>query len=162
MAHTSRSASLSHKAPAGRFITDELGTNHLQRHGASKIYIKRFVSHPHCATAQFKRRPIFACEDLVMLEAQFRRQKSRPDGLGQRLLIDESSAQRTDGTGVAVIREQCTANRTGPFAFRSRHSITPRWQILDDSALDGLQKTLEPEAFVAIWPPFRFLETQWR
>jgi len=71
----------------------------------SKVHVDRFVSDPHRAAAQLKRRPIFAGEDLVVLEPQLGSQNSSfSDRLAKRRLILESCVQRTDWTGVAVIR----------------------------------------------------------
>lgn len=123
MAHTSCSTSFPYKAPACRFITDELGINHLQCHSAPKVHVGCFVSHPHRAAAQLDRRPIVEAEDLVVLELQLGSQRSWVNGRpADRWPIVESTAQRTNRAGVAVIREQCTADRTDLFAFRTHAS----------------------------------------
>jgi phosphoglucomutase len=60
MAHTGRSAGLSHKPSTGRFVADKSSVDDLQRYRISKIYIERFVSHSHRTATQFQRRSIVA------------------------------------------------------------------------------------------------------
>jgi hypothetical protein len=51
MAHAGRSASLSDKPPARRFVTDQSSADNLQRHRTLKIDVNRFVSDSHGAAA---------------------------------------------------------------------------------------------------------------
>src|ERR1700738_5124509 len=101
MAHASRSASLSDKPPARRFVT-------------------------HGTADQLKGHSIFAREDLVMFEPKLGRRMSwiawRFAG---RRVITESSLQRTNRTRLSVVTQQSAANRAGPFACRNHGANRP-------------------------------------
>src|SRR5215469_12415874 len=68
MTHARRRPCLPYKAPASRFVADKPRVNHLQRHLTLQIDIDRFVSHPHSPPTELKRRSIFQCKELVMVE----------------------------------------------------------------------------------------------
>src|ERR1700730_9185138 len=106
------------KTKPRRFITEISLGDDFQRHGAVQIDVERLVGHPHRAATQLDRVPVFARDQLIVLESSQHLFCCRLEYILRRRLaglnpVSKSLAKNADWTEFHCSRKLTVAGWTG-------------------------------------------------